>query len=184
MDCRRLISFPAIRRELTVHALSVLYERQIAQALQSVAGGEASGIAVACWLAEGLDLPMQYVRKKAIGHMHIEGVVTPGSRVLLVDDLMAAGHSKLSFLRALQDADAVVEDALVLFDYGTFGASRLLASHGVTTHALTSWVDVLHVARQRASLGAASLDELQAFLDDPGSWSERHGGIAEPARHS
>lgn len=177
MDCRRLIAFPAIRRAIVGHALALLNITGALAGVASIAGAEASGIALAAWLAERLDLPLQYVRKRPIGHTGVEGTVAPGSRVLLVDDLVAAGQSKIGFLRALADAGAVVDDVMVVFDYATFGAERLLAERGVRLHALAGWEDVLAVAKQRDSLAPGACAELEAFLHDPAHWSLEHGGI-------
>ncbi|MFN3390084.1 MAG: response regulator, partial [Allosphingosinicella sp.] len=51
--------------------------------------GETAGIPFAALIAERLGLPMSYVRKKPKGYgrnARIEGVMTPGQRVLLVED--------------------------------------------------------------------------------------------------
>lgn len=176
IDCRRLISFPALRRELVASAVAQLERAGVTGGVQSVAGGEASGIALAAWIAEALALPLQYVRKRAVGHRQIEGVLRSGDHVLLVDDMMAAGHSKISFAAALRAAGATVQHVFVVFDYGTFDAADTLASLGLQTHALANWTDVLQVARQRGDFPPAALAELDAFLKAPSAWSKAHGG--------
>jgi orotate phosphoribosyltransferase len=176
MDCRRLISFPTLRRQLVLQGLDLLRARGCLEGLVSVAGGEASGIALAAWMADALDLPLQYVRKKAIGSSQIEGVLTPGGQVLLVDDLMAAGQSKLRFCNALASAGATVKDIFVVFDYDTFPTAQSLNRLGVTVHALATWQDVLAVARARGTWGALALLEMEEFLAAPSAWSQTHGG--------
>ncbi|MGJ7530292.1 orotate phosphoribosyltransferase [Variovorax sp. GB1P17] len=177
MDCRRLISYPVLRRDLVAHGIALLASRGATTGLASVAGGEASGIALAAWIAQALDLPLQYVRKRAAAQGQVEGTVQPGGRVLLVDDLMAAGHSKLRFCRALAEAGARVADIFVVFDYGTFPTAPLLAPLDVRVHALATWHDVLAVARERGDFNAAALGELHDFLADPAGWSQAHGGL-------
>lgn len=179
MDCRRLISFPSLRHELVERGLEVLRARGALEGVTAVAGGEASGIAMAAWVAQALNLPMQYVRKKQAGQSQIEGVVAPGDKVLLVDDMMASGQSKLRFYRALASAGATVSDLFIVFDYGTFFTEQLLEPVGVKVHALASWRDILAVAQQRGDFDQRTLSELQQFLEDPAGWSQRHGGIAE-----
>jgi len=178
MDCRRLISFPVQRRDLVSRGLALLQERGALDGVASVVGGEASGIALAAWMADRLDLPMQYVRKRQAGQSRIVGVLKPGEKSLLVDDMMAAGHSKVGFCRALTNAGAVVKDLFVIFDYGVFSTAPMLDAVGLRVHALANWRDVLAVAEQRGDLDARALRELRDFLDDPGRWSQRHGGIA------
>ncbi|MDB5803420.1 MAG: pyrE [Betaproteobacteria bacterium] len=179
MDCRKLISYPAIRRELVQQCLALLRERGVT-GLEAVAGAETSGIALAAWLADALDVPMQYVRKKPRGFgpaTQVEGVLKPGSRVLLVDDVMAGGQSQVSFCRALAAAGAPVKDAFVIFDYAAFPTGELLAPLGVTVHALADWRDMLALGRETGALPAAALAELEEFLHDPVRWSHAHGGI-------
>lgn len=184
MDCRRLVSLTDARRQLLRQGLALLREHAVLDGLQAVAGAESSGIAPAAWLADVLDLPLQVVRKRAIGNRQIEGLVEPGAQVLLVDDMMAAGYSKHSFVDALLFAGAQVRHALVYFDYGTFEAAASLQARGVTLHALANWQDILTVAHERQSFDTASLAELASFIQDPGAWSLAHGGIAQPGRPS
>ena len=179
MECRRLISFPDLRRQLVRYALDVLRERQCLDGIASIAGAEASGIALAAWIADALELPMQYVRKQRKGlgpGRQVVGVTHPGDRVLLVDDLMSGGHSVVNSCRAIVEAGLQVKDVFVIFDYGTFPTKTVLDTMGVTVHSLATWQDVLPVARQSASFKAAELAELETFLADPIRWSHVHGG--------
>ncbi|WP_397473868.1 orotate phosphoribosyltransferase [Pusillimonas sp.] len=178
IDCRRLISFPALRRDLVARAISLLSAKGAVDGIASVVGGEASGIALAAWLADALDLPMQYVRKKQAGQSQVEGVLEPGSKVLLVDDMMAGGQSKLRFCQALAAGGAHVEDLFIVFDYDTFPTGKLLGPLGVRVHALATWRDVLAVAVEREDFPPRVLDELADFLHDPASWSRDRGGRA------
>jgi orotate phosphoribosyltransferase len=181
MDCRRLISFPAIRRNIVSLGIDLLRARHCLDGLGSIAGGETSGIALAAWFAEALDLPLQYVRKKPIGRSQIEGVIKAGEPVLLVDDVMAGGRSAAKFCRALVAAGAIVKDVFVIFDYGTFPTSDVLGALELRVHSLATWADVVAVAREDGTFNAQALGEIEAFLRDPPGWSEAHGGIASTA---
>jgi len=120
------------------------------------------------------------VRKKAKGlgpSTQIEGVVETGDRVLLVDDLMAAGESKREFCRALNEVGAKMKDIFVIFDYSVFPTAEVLERWGVTVHSLATWQDVLVAARCDGLVDSRSLNELEAYLKDPVAWSHAHGGI-------
>ncbi|PKO62918.1 MAG: orotate phosphoribosyltransferase [Betaproteobacteria bacterium HGW-Betaproteobacteria-18] len=184
MDCRRLISFPKIRKQLVASGLEMLKAENALANVDAVSGGEASGIALAAWIAEALDIPMLYVRKKPRGRTQVEGVFTPGSKVLLIDDLIAAGHSKVTFSNALKDAGLLVQDLFVVFSYGTFSAELALSAHGIRVHAMADWSDVRDVARERGAFDGKSLDELDAFIKNPSGWSLAHGGIGAPPASS
>jgi orotate phosphoribosyltransferase len=181
MDCRRLISFPAARRELLRQGLALLGRHGCLEGVSAVAGAESSGIAFAAWMADALDLPMHYVRKQTRGlgqGSQMVGAAPPPGRLLLVDDMVAGGTSKLNFVRAIGAAGASVEDIFVLFDYGTFAADELLAPLKVNMYSLACWADVLAVGREGGDFDARAAAELQAFLDNPARWSAAHGGIS------
>lgn len=180
IDCRKLISFPRARRELMAMAVATLAREVGAGKFDAVAGGETAGIPFAAWIADLLDLPMLYVRKKPKGfgrNALIEGDLTEGARVLLVEDLATDGKSKLHFVKGLRDAGAVVEHAFVLFHYGIFPESRdSLAGIGIKLHALATWWDVFAYAEERKYFSAGDLAEVRKFLERPAEWSAAHGG--------
>ena len=136
---------------------------------------------IAAWIADALDLPLQYVRKqtKGIGpDSQIVGVIRPDEHVLLVDDLMAGGHSKYNCCRALLGSGATLKDIFVIFDYGAFPTKSFLDAMNIRLHALATWHDILAVAREDARFGTRELNELETFLADPVRWSYDHGGIS------
>jgi orotate phosphoribosyltransferase len=185
MDCRRLISFPAARRELVSQGLALLTQRGCLEGVDGIAGAETSGIAFAAWMAGELDLPLQYVRKQTRGlgsASQMVGVTPASGRLLLVDDLLAAGTSKANFVRAITSAGASVKDIFVIFDYGTFPVDELLGPLKVAVHSLASWADVLAVGRENGALDGKAAAELEAFLAAPARWSALHGGISQQAR--
>src|SRR3990170_7863030 len=123
IDCRKLISYPRVRSTLIDFATTTILRDIGFEQFDTVAGGETAGIPYAAWIADRLALPMQYVRKKPKGfgrNAQIEGVLTEGQRVLLVEDLNTDGRSKAKFCQALRDAGAVVEHVFVVFNYGIF----------------------------------------------------------------
>ena len=180
VDCRRIISFPAVRGRLMDLAVALIEAEIGRDGVEVVAGGETAGIPFAAWIAERLDKPMVYVRKKPKGfgrNAQIEGTFEEGAKVLLVEDLATDGGSKLNFVEALRSAGGTVGHCLVVFHYGIFPQSLAdLAARGVALHGLATWHDALAVAESRGYLSAEGLAEVRAFLDDPESWSASHGG--------
>jgi len=150
------------------------------ESIDAIAGGETAGIPFAAWLSERLSLPMQYVRKKPKGFgrdAQIEGSLTEGSKVLLVEDLTTDGGSKITFCDALRKAGAEVTDTFVIFFYDIFpGTRENLAKAGINLHSLTTWWDVLEVCKESGEMDDQSLAEIEAFLNAPEAWSLAHGG--------
>jgi len=180
IDCRRLISYPRIRATL-MDFLSVTVMREAGfEAFDNVAGGETAGIPFAAMVAERLALPMTYVRKKPKGYgrnARIEGVMTEGQRVLLVEDLTTDGGSKLSFVEAIRETGATCGHTAVIFYYGIYPETvETLGAHGVALHHLCTWWDVLEVARESEAFDAATLAEVETFLRAPRAWQEARAG--------
>ena len=175
VDCRKLISFPRIRATLMDFlAVSIMREAGF-EAFDNVAGGETAGIPFAAMIAERLALPMTYVRKKPKGYgrnARIEGVMTEGQRVILVEDLTTDGGSKLSFVDAIRDTGATCPATAVIFYYGIFeGVEQMLSDHGVQLISLCTWWDVLAEAKARGAYDAATLEAVESYLNDPAGWT-------------
>lgn len=183
VDCRRLISFPRARAALMDMAVEILQRDAGYEAFDAVAGGETAGIPFAAWIAERLALPMLYVRKQPKGFgrdAQIEGTFETGARVLLVEDLVTDGGSKLNFIRALRAAGARVQHCFVIFHYGVFSQSiDVLAVEGVRLHALATWHHMVNVADRSGYFTPAVMAEVRRFLADPVTWSKEHGGKEE-----
>jgi len=100
-------------------------------------------------------------------------VMTPGQRVLLVEDLTTDGGSKLSFVDAIRATGATCAHTAVIFSYGIFPETeKTLADHGVALHHLCTWADVLAEARATNAFDPRTLSEVETFLDDPRGWQE------------
>lgn len=184
VDCRRLISFPKERSRLMDFGADIL--RRECPDLEYCAGGETAGIPYAAFMAERLNLPMLYVRKKpkGFGRMaQIEGVMDEsGKKVILIEDLQTDGGSKKVFIDALREAGAVVEHSFVVFHYGIFQTSEdNMKAMGVKLHALTTWWDVLAVAREKKYFDEETLNSVESFLRGPDAWAEKNKHLAKSA---
>lgn len=176
IDCRKLISYPRIRATLMDFLTVTVMRNAGFEAFDNIAGGETAGIPFAAFVAERMALPMTYVRKKPKGYgrnARIEGAMTEGQRVLLVEDLTTDGGSKLSFVDAIRDTGATCAHTAVVFYYGIFPETeKTLGDHGVTLHSLCTWWDVLAEAKAQGSFDADTLAEVEAFLNAPRDWQE------------
>ena len=182
IDCRKLIFYPHIRKQLVDFAAATLARDAGFEQFDVVAGGETAGIPYAAWIADRLGLPMQYVRKKPKGfgrNAQIEGDVREGARTLLVEDLTTDGRSKINFCQALRDAGAVVEHVYVNFYYDIFPESKtILGDLGVRLHYLATWWDVLALVKKTSYLPSVQTAEVEKFLHAPAAWSAAHGGAS------
>ncbi|RUP19449.1 MAG: orotate phosphoribosyltransferase, partial [Methylobacterium sp.] len=54
----------------------------------------------------------------------------------------------------------------------------LMEEIGIKLHYLTTWWDVLAVAKEMGTFDPKTLAEVERFLNAPAEWSAAHGGIS------
>ncbi len=121
---------------------------------------------------------MVYVRSAAKKHgttRRIEGPLEPGSRVVLVEDLVSTGMSSVSAVGALREAGAVVSAVLAIFSYGLREAATTFRDAGVTLHVLTTFGDLLRAAADSGAVDPDAARSLGAWHADPVAWSDSVG---------
>ena len=180
IDCRKIISFPRVRSTLMDFGAAKLAQDIGFEQFDAVAGGETAGIPFAAFIAERLNLPMQYIRKKPKGFgrdARIEGDIKKGQRILLVEDLTTDGGSKLSFAEAIREAGAEVKHTFVVFYYDIFKDTiEKLKEKDLALHYLATLWDVLNYAKKTSKFDNKTLSSVEDYLNNPIDWSNKNGG--------
>lgn len=122
-------------------------------------------LAVATSLAGGF--PLIYPRpEEKSGHgirRRIEGLFTPGERVVVIDDIVTDGTSKLEAIAPLEAAGLRVQDLVVLIDREQGGAERL-AARGYLLHAVLGINRCFDELDRAAVVAPAALRAAREFL--------------------
>jgi orotate phosphoribosyltransferase len=185
IDCRKLLSFPA-EREYIVTQMAKLAETEIGlNNFDVVAGGETAGIPYAAFVAHIVKKPMIYIRKQPKGYggtKQIEGILEPGKRVLMVEDLITDGLSKLRFNIGVRGAGARMTHCLCVFDYASdrlnqHEGKESLAKNGIALHVLANWDDVLDTGLAKNYFTATQNQQIIDFLMDPENWGHKMGFV-------
>lgn len=157
IDLRTIPSFPDAFRKVGDLYLSLIRGEVGADSFDRIAGIPTAGIPFASFLAYQLKKPFLYTRPQKRLHgreRRVEGVVLPGDRVLLIDDLITTGRSLRRAAEAIRAEGGVVSDAVVLLDREEGGRERL-AEDEITLHSLL-----------RASEAADKLYQIGAITED------------------
>lgn len=166
-DCRRLISFPKEMKTITNLAVKKIKSLNNLKKISNIAGGESAGIPFATLIASKLNLPMTYIRKekKKFGkNSQIEGVIRPKENVILVEDLMTDGGSKLRFFQALENAKCDTKALFVIFNYGIIEKNFIFKKKKISLISLTNWSAVLKVARKKNIINEKDIKIINDFL--------------------
>ncbi|OGX68596.1 MAG: orotate phosphoribosyltransferase, partial [Paenibacillus sp. RIFOXYA1_FULL_44_5] len=138
-DNRITISYPRVRDLIAAGFASMISE--LYPDAEVIAGAATGGIPHAAWVAEKLNLPMIYVRDKAKGHgkqNRVEGVLRPGQKVVVVEDLISTGGSSLKVAEGVHEAGGQTLSVAAIFSYGFTEASDAFRQSGIPFHSLTS----------------------------------------------
>ena len=176
IDCRRLISFPEERKIIINHAADIVKKEIGLKNLDVIAGGETAGIPLAAWLADKLNMPMIYVRKKPKGYgkqKQTEGVLNRGQKVLLFEDMMTTGGSKINFFNGIVNDGGVMEHCLVIFNYGYEESKKSLKENNIQLHAMTNLESVLKVGKNEGYFTNEELKEVKEWFKDKEKWGEK-----------
>ena len=118
-DNRLTLSAPRVREQVE-NGLAKLVRRYYPDC-EMLMGTSTAGIAHAAITATILDLPMGYVRGEAKTHgrtNRIEGKMDPGTKVVVIEDLISTGGSAIDVVEALREAGAEVLGIVSIFTYG------------------------------------------------------------------
>ena len=132
-DNRLTLSSPSVRSKIEA-GLSQLIMQNFPDC-EMLMGTSTAGIAHAAITATILNLPMGYVRSSAKDHgrsNRIEGRMEPGTKVVVVEDLISTGGSCIEVVEALREAGAEVLGIVSIFTYGLKkGLDRIAAANTV-----------------------------------------------------
>jgi len=185
IDCRKLLSF-AEERDYIVRQLARKAEGEIGlNNIDVVAGGETAGIPYASFVSHLIQKPMIYIRKQPKGYggtKQIEGILNPGQRVLLVEDLITDGLSKLRFNIGIRGAGAKMTHCLCVFDYASDRLNQHegrinLAKNDISLHVLANWDDVLDAGLSKNYFTEDANRQIVDFLKDPDNWGRKMGFV-------
>ncbi len=185
IDCRRILSFP-VEREYIVTALAATAEKEIGLTnIDVVAGGETAGIPYASFVSHLIKKPMIYIRKQPKGYggtKQIEGTLEAGKRVMLVEDLITDGLSKLRFNIGIRAAGAKMTHCLCVFDYASdrlnqHEGKENLAKNGIELNVLANWDDVLDTGLSKSYFSESASKQIVEFLEDPENWGRKMGFV-------
>ncbi len=172
-DNRLTLSAPRVREQIEA-GLAALVKQYYPQC-EMLMGTSTAGIAHAAITATLLDLPMGYVRGEAKSHgrtNRIEGKLEPGTKVVVVEDLISTGGSAIECVEALREAGADVLGIVSIFTYGMKKGLERLASAHTENHSLCNLDVLVEVAAEEGRIAPEWKDRILAFRDNPSdeSW--------------
>ncbi|MCI7776193.1 MAG: orotate phosphoribosyltransferase [Prevotellaceae bacterium] len=171
-DNRKTLSFPDLRTFVKVELTRTILENF--PEAEAVAGVATGAIAQGALVADALGLPFAYVRSKAKDHGManlIEGELQPGTKVVVVEDLISTGGSSLKAVEALRAAGYEVVGMVASYTYGFPVAEQAFADADVKLITLTNYEAVVAEALRTGYIADDQVPMLHEWRKDPAHWN-------------
>lgn len=163
VDLRVVPSFPDAFKRICELYQKIIEDDVGVNGFDRIAGIPTAGISFGSIIAYNLKKPFLYVRSTERQHGRgrwVEGILSSGDRVLLMDDLITKGGSVLKAADAVRAEGGMVTDAVVLLDREENGTSNL-SEKGIKLHYLLT---ITEVANKLHDMDAITKDQLNAIL--------------------
>ncbi len=173
-DNRLTISYPKIRTAIAKGIAELISEKY--PKVEVIAGTATAGIPHAAWIAAELDLPLVYVRSKPKDHgrgKQIEGVLHPGAKTVVIDDLLSTGGSVLKAVKAAQNEGADVLGVGAIFSYQLQAIVDNFRQADLSYFTLTNYSELLEAAVETNYISTTERAALEKWRHDPENWSTK-----------
>lgn len=171
-DNRKTLSYPEIRSFIKLELSRAIAENFISA--EAVAGVATGAIAQGALVADELNLPYVYVRSTPKDHgleNLIEGNLKPGSKVVVVEDLISTGGSSLKAVEAVRQAGCEVIGMVAIFTYGFPVAEKAFEKAGVKLITLSNYNAMLQTAVETNYIQPNDIEALKEWRKDPAGWT-------------
>jgi len=150
VDLRLIPSYPHQFRKMIKNLQNLIVEKTGLDDFDCLASVPTGGLVVTSALAIEIVKPLIYVRSKPKEHgttKSIEGKISAGMKVVMIDDVMTTGTSVLNGINQLKEAELLVSDLYVIINR-LEGGDKALSDIGVQTHQLTDILEITDILFQ------------------------------------
>ena len=163
IDLRIVPSFPDAFQKICDLYIRLINTNIDAKNFDRIAGVPTAGMAFAAVLAYNFKKPFFYTRPKMKLHgreRRVEGILMPGNKILVIDDLITSGTSLINAVNSIRAEGGIVNDAIVLVDREE-GGKEQHAKHKVALHYL---LEVSEAADKLYEIGALTEEQLETII--------------------
>ena len=162
IDLRLVASFPHIFRKMTKNLQKLVSEKTGLDNFDSLVSVPTGGLVIGSALAIETVKPLIYVRDKPKDYgttKSIEGKISSGMKVVLIDDVITTGNSVINGIKQLKDAGLSISDVYVIINR-LEGASNALKLEEVNLYQLTDVLEITKILFQEKLVSKEILDKI------------------------
>ena len=162
IDLRLVASFPHIFRKMTKNLQKLVSEKTGLDNFDSLVSVPTGGLIIGSALAIETIKPLIYVRDKPKDYgttKSIEGKISSGMKVVLIDDVITTGNSVINGIKQLKDAGLSISDVYVIINR-LEGAGNALELEEVNLYQLTDVLEITKILFQEKLVSKEILDKI------------------------
>ena len=163
IDLRLVPSYPHQFRKMIKNLQNLIIEKTGLDNFDSLASVPTGGLVVTSALAIEIVKPLIYVRNKPKEHgttKSIEGKISTGMKVVMIDDVVTTGTSVLNGIKQLKDAGLSISDLYVIINR-LEGADKVLADEGIRIHQLTDILEITNILFKEKLVSEEMLEKIK-----------------------
>ena len=163
IDLRLVPSFPHQFRKMIKNLQNLIIEKIGLDDFDSLASVPTGGLVVTSALAIETIKPLIYVRNKPKEHgttKSIEGKISAGMKVVMVDDVMTTGTSVLNGIKQLKESGLSISDVFVIINR-LEGADKVFSNMGVQIHQLTDILEITNILFQEKLISKEIFEKIK-----------------------
>jgi orotate phosphoribosyltransferase len=170
-DNRKTLSYPDLRSFVKIQTARLILE--CFPEAEAVAGVATGAIPQGAMVADTLNMPFVYVRSKPKDHgleNLIEGELKPGTKVVVVEDLISTGGSSLKAVEAIRNYGCEVVGMVASYTYGFDVAEKAFKEANVELVTLTNYEAVVAQALATGYIKEEDVELLNQWRKAPSEW--------------
>ncbi|MDR0200062.1 MAG: orotate phosphoribosyltransferase [Streptococcaceae bacterium] len=170
-DNRVTLAYPEVRTHIEDGFVELL-KAEFPDA-EVIAGTATAGIPHGAIIADKMNLPFAYIRSKPKDHgagNQVEGRVTPGQKMVVIEDLISTGGSVLEAVAAAEREGAEILGVAAIFTYELPKAVANFEAAGRILVTLTNYSHLIEIAQETGYVTADELELLKRFKENQESW--------------
>jgi orotate phosphoribosyltransferase len=171
-DNRVLLSYPEVRNYVKKQFVELIQAEF--SGVEAIVGVATAGIAHGALIAEELNLPYAYVRPEPKKHgmgKQLEGELSKGTKVVVIEDLLSTGKSSLAAIAALRNEGMEVLGMTAIFTYGFEIAQTKFKENNCPYFTLSNYDVLIEKAIEMGYINATQIQNLQNWKSNPESWN-------------
>ncbi len=172
-DNRKILSYPQIRESVCRWMADIIMKQY--PDVEVIAGVATGAIAHGYLVAHLLGKPFCYVRPKPKDHgtgSQIEGLLSPGAKVVIVEDLISTGMSSLAANNALVNAGADVMGMVAIFSYNFLHARKAFEEANGELTTLSNYDALIEAAHEIGYVEESDIEVLKKWRISPSTWGK------------